>query len=234
MTSVASQSLTEAQRSEYTKLMKPFEAPFERTAFATESTEELTTVPEELSAEQREELVQRRLSENFAKMMGSSEEMFGKPSKRLLKTRVRQVLSANDTGVIQQLQQIRITSMESVVKIQVPKEVRVMIRGNPAVIEIPIPQMIREVNLSSTGAALYWSALRQIELGDVGAAITTLMNYRRQYSDGQWMYPSMINQAIAFVVQERIDEAVALLKEADVEANPERFRVQQMLKILAP
>ena len=166
--------------------------------------------------------------------MGSSEEMFGKPSKRLLKTRVRQILGANDSGVIQQLQQIRITSMESVVRIRVPDDVRVMIRGNPEVIEVPIPQMIREVNLSSTGAALYWSALRQMELGEVGAAITTLINYRRQYSGGQWIYPSMINQAMGLVMQERRDDAVSLLNEADVEANPERFRVQQLLRILAP
>ena len=78
------------------------------------------------------------------------------------------------------------------------------------------------------------SALRQIELGEVGAAITTLTNYRRQYADGQWTFPSMINQAMALLRQERSDDAAALLNEADVEENPERLRVRQMLKILAP
>ena len=160
--------------------MRPFDAPFERKPFATESMEELTTVPEELSKEQREALLQQRLMENFARVMQSSEDKFGKPSKRLLKTRVKQILGDQDGGVIQQLQQIRITSMESVLRVQVPAEVRAQY-GWPEFIAIPFPQMIREVNLSSTGSSLYWTAIRQLERGDVGAAITTLMNYRRQY-----------------------------------------------------
>ena len=231
-TSVAAQSLSEDEQKEFTRLMRPFDAPFERKPFATESTEELTTVPEELSIQKRQALVQQRLLENFSRVMESSEDMFGIPSKRLLKTRVKQILGANDTGVIQQLQQIRITSLEESVSVEVPIDVQ-KTYGLPPLMVIPFPKMVLEVNQSSTGDSLYWTAICQIERGDVGAAITTLMNYRRQYPGGRWTYPSMINQAFALMHQGRTEDAVTVLQEAAVEANPELLRVQRLVESLS-
>lgn len=229
---LAAQSLTEEQRKDFTDLMRPFQAPFERTTFATESTEEMTTVPEELTPEERRALIEQRLAEEFTRRIQSSEELFGKPSQRLLKTRIQQLLGDRDSGVIQQLQQIRIMSMEQSVRVQVPTMLQQMNPGMPGILEIPFPQKIREVNESSTGSALYWTALRQIERDDPAAAVTTLKNYRRQYAGSQWKFPSMINQAFALLQLDRADDAVEVLQEADTEENPERLRVQTLIGML--
>lgn len=228
---VAAASLSEDQTQQYTQLMQSFNAPFERDVYPTKSVEELTTVPEELSEEDRKALVQQRLMENFIRMQQSSEEKFGKPSKRLLKVRIRQILGDTDTGVIQQLQQIRIASMQEQIKVAVPEEVQRQF-GLPAVISIEFPELIREVNLSSTGDSLYWTGLCQIDRGEAGAAITTLKNYRRQYPNGKWHYPSLMNQAMALQMQDRADDAKTLLGEADDPENPERAMVQLMLSQL--
>ena len=44
----------------------------------------------------------------------------------------------------------------------------------------------------------------------------------------------MINEGISLLIQERKDDAIDVLKQADTEDNPEQFRVRQMLKILSP
>ncbi|MCA9085237.1 MAG: hypothetical protein KDA81_14330 [Planctomycetaceae bacterium] len=228
---VASQSLPEEQQKAYGLLMRAFDAPFERDPFTTESSEDLSAVPEQLSPQERQALVQQRLMEKFMKMMESSEEMFGKPSRRLLKARIMQLAGGRDTGVIQQLQQIRIAGMEEVLTLQVPVEIQQQ-NGLPPFLLMPFPQLIRQINQSSTGAAMYWTAGCQIDRGEVGSAITTLMNYRRQYPDGIWKYPSLMSQARCLLIQERKDDAVAILKEADQEENPERWQVQRMLKAM--
>ena len=97
---------------------------------------------------------------------------------------------------------------------------------------IDFPKIIREVNLSSTGDSLYWTAMCQIDRKEFGAAIITLMNYRRQYPDGKWKYPSMMNQAVALLGQKRTEDAKTILAEADVEQNPERWAVRRMLQQL--
>ena len=228
---IASNSLSEEQQREYAAIMRPFDAPFERKIYQTESVEELTTVPEALPEEERRRLAQERLLENFIRMTKSSEEMFGTPSRRLLKARIQQILGSTDTAVIQQLQQIRISGMEEVIQINVPIEVQKEF-GLPPVRSYPLPKIIRQVNQSSTGDSLYWTALCQIDRDEVGAAITTLVNYRRQYPDGQWKYPSLINQSLALLTQGRIKDATVALQEADAEDNPERRRVQLMLRAL--
>ena len=228
---VASSAMDEKQEQAYNLLMRPFQAPFERKDFAPESTEELTTVPEELSPDERQALVQQRLLEGFGRMMESSDDMFGKPSNALLKARIRQIQGEIDTGVIQQLQQIRIASMQEAMRIRVPEALQ-QEYGYPPTMVIPFPEIIREVNQSSTGDSLYWTALCQIDRNEVGAAIITLMNYRRQYPDGKWKFSTMINQGLALLQQDRTVDAAAVLKEADVEANPERDRVQHLLKSL--
>ncbi len=225
---IASVSLSEAEQQQYSRLMRPFNAPFERTEYTAESIEEMTTVPEALPPEERRRLVQERLMKNFARMMESSEDMFGKPSKRLLKGRIQQISGSIDTGVIQQLQQIRIASMRDVLRVRVPDEVQKEY-GFPAVVAFPFPALIREVNQSSMGDAMYWTAMCQFDRREVGAAITTLVNYRRQYPEGRWRFPSLTSQALALLVQERHEDARKILEIADVEENPERVRVKAIL-----
>lgn len=228
---IAASSLSEKDKQSYSVLMQSFNAPFEREIYPTKSIEELTTVPEELSAEERKMFAEQRLMENFLRINQSSEEMFGKPSRRLLKTRIRQILGFTDTGVIQQLQQIRIASMQERIQVTVPEAAQKKL-GLPRIMAIDFPEIIRKVNQSSTGDSLYWTAMCQIDRDQPGAAIITLMNYRRQYPDGKWKYPSLLNQAIALRAQSRIDDAKSVLAEADTEENPERPAVRAMLQEL--
>ncbi|GAB5443299.1 MAG: hypothetical protein Fues2KO_36480 [Fuerstiella sp.] len=229
--SVAAASLSEEQTTQFQQLMRPYDAPFEREIMEGESFEELTTVPEELSDQERTALMQQRLMNEFMKMVQSatSEEKYGKPSKRLLKTRIRQIRGFIDTGVIQQLQQIRIASMEDQIVVRVPLVLQQQ-QGLPPTYNVPLPDLILEVNRSSTGDAMYWTAMCQMDQGEVGAAILTLKNYRRQYPDGKWKFPSLMNEAICLQVQNRDEASLEVLKSADVEANPERGRVQHLLQ----
>ena len=229
---IAAASHTEAETTAYQKVMQSFDAPFERDVISGENFEELTTVPEELSKAQRKAFVESRLMEEFTRMTQSSEDMFGKPSKRLLKARIRQISGTLDKTVIQQLQQIRIASMEEKILVAVPEAVQ-RAQGLPPIYAVPLPELIREVNQSSTGDALYWTAMCQIDRGEVGAAMITLQNYRRQYPNGRWHFPSMLNQAVALIVQERFDEATELLTTANVPENPEHRRAAAMLASLA-
>lgn len=227
----ASRSRTEAEQKQYSTLMRPFHAPFERTDYTAESMEEMTTVPEALPPEERRRLVQERLMKNFEKMMESSEDMFGKPSMRLLKGRIQQIMGSINTGVIQQLQQIRIASMQDALRVRVPDAVQKEF-GFPPVVAFPFPELIREVNQSSMGDAMYWTAICQLDRKEAGAAITTLVNYRRQYPDGRWKFASMSNQALALLAQERHADARKVLADADVEGNPERIRVKALLQAI--
>ncbi|MEZ6132886.1 MAG: hypothetical protein R3C59_29810 [Planctomycetaceae bacterium] len=229
---IASHSRSEAQIQEYDQLMRPFDAPFERKVYEPESVEELTTVPEELSPEQRRLLAEERLMANFERITVSSEERFGKPSRRLLKARTQQVQGSIDSEVIQQMQQIRIASMEERIRVAVPALLQEQ-QGLPAMIVLDLPKLIREVNQSSTGDSMYWTALCQLDREEFGAAITTFSNYRRQYPDGKWKYPSLVHQSLALLKQDRTDDAIAALKEADQDDNPEQRRVRMMLQVLS-
>ena len=225
----ASLSRTEAEQKQHSTLMRSFDAPFERADYSAESTEEMTTVPEALPLEERRRLVQERLMKDFTKMLESSEDMFGKPSKRLLKARIQQIMGSIGTGVIQQLQQIRIASMQDSLRVRVPDEVQKEF-GFPEVVAFPFPELIREVNQSSMGNTMYWTAMCQLDRKEAGAAITTFVNYRRQYPDGRWKFASMSNQALALLVQERHADARKILEDADVADNPERVRVKALLQ----
>lgn len=228
---IASNSVDQKQKKDVKQMMRAFQAPFERKDFAPENAEELTTVPEELTDTERQTYVQQRLMQSFERMMESSDELFGKPSNGLLKARVSQIQGMTDTGVIQQLQQVRIASMQDALRIRVPQAIQEQ-NGYPPIMSIPFPELIREVNQSSTGDSLYWTALCQMDREEYGTAIITLLNYRRQYPEGKWKYSTLINQALSLLQQERVQDATEILKEADVEANPERYRVQHLLKTL--
>lgn len=226
---VAANSLSESDRLDYSLMMRPFGGPYERKAFEPESMEELTTVPEELSREERDAMVQNRLMKNFEQVFRTSDDRFGKPSQGLRKARLRQLQGEDDTTVIQGFQQVRIASMETELRIRVPEQVQQEF-GYPPVITIPFPDIVKEVNQSTTGDSLYWSAMCQMDRGEVGTANITFMNYRRQYpDDAKWTYPSLLNQGRCLMQQGRTEDAVKYLKMADVEGNPERELVNLLL-----
>ncbi len=229
----AAASLSEDQQAAYTDLMRPFEAPFERdTASSGGNPEEFSSIPEQISDEERKQMLEMRLMEEFERTAGSSEDMFGKPSGRLKKTRTRQISGSNDLDLIQQLQQIRIASTQEQILIRVPEQVR-QAYGYPEIMPIPFPPRIREVNQSATADTLYWTAMLQLSRNEDGAAVTTLGNYLRSYPDGKWHYPALINQALANLRLDRFDAAISALKEADQPDNPERARAKVLLKRLS-
>ncbi|MEZ6059419.1 MAG: hypothetical protein R3C19_03555 [Planctomycetaceae bacterium] len=233
--SAASGSLTEDQLAEYTDLMRPFEAPFERdTETSVQSGEELTSIPEQLSDDEKKELMEARLIEEFERTLPSrsTEERFGKPSGRLKQTRILQISGSNDLDLIQQLQQIRIASTQEQLLVRVPDEARRQGYAGPEIIQIPFPPMIREVNQSATGDTLYWTAIVQINRHEDSAAATTLSNYLRSYPDGKWRFPAQMNQAMTQLRMGHTDAAVESLRVADDPENPEQSRVKLLLKRL--
>lgn len=226
---IAANSLNEADRLRFSLLMRPFGGPYQREEFEPESMEELTTVPEELSSEEREALVQSRLMKNFERVFLTSDDKFGKPSQGLRKARLRQIRGEYDTNVIQALQQVRIASMEDSLRIRVPKQIQDEL-NYPKVISIPFPDIVKEVNLSSTGDALYWSAMCQMDRGEFGTATITFMSYRRQYAmKSKWAYSSLMNQALCLIQQGRTEDAAKFLKQADVPENAEQKRAALLL-----
>lgn len=221
----AASSLRESEQKQYAALMSPFDAPFEqKTIQASESLEDIGKLPEELTPEEREARIQMRLSEELNLRFQSGEE-FGRPSQRLLKTRIQQVMGKSDVNIIQEYQQIRIASIQEYISLRVPNEVH-----PSGVLMIPLPSVIRNVNQSATGTAMFWTGMCQIDRGEYGTAITTLQNYRRLHPDGQWIYSSLINQSLSELRQERTEAAVKTLISADVKENPERDRVRLLLQ----
>lgn len=221
----AAGALTEEQRQRYTRLMKPFDAPFERDPLKTgDSLDDIDVNQEGLSEEEKFQLMQVKLQERLQRMNESSEEMFGRASQRLLKVRIEQVMGESDLTVIQQLQQIRIASMHDYVEIQVlvgPEQT--------GVIQVPLPDAIRAIHQSATGDALYWSALCQMDRGDDGAAVITLRNYRTQYPDGAQYDATLIHEALALKRLGAADKAVEVLRNIDLDETPERRRVEWLL-----
>jgi hypothetical protein len=216
----------------YAGVMKPFDAPFERQDEAEiPNINELSRLPEELTPEEREEALATRLYEEFARAVQSSDDLFGVASGKLKKARIRQVLGGDLAVTIQQLQQIRLASMQTSVSFRVPGD---LFPDGREVYVVNMPPAIFEVNQSATSSCLYWTALAQYEQHQHGAAIATLQNYRRQYPGGQWQYASLLYEGLAEEALGNREAAVARLKEADQPDNPERQRVQTLIGFLQP
>lgn len=240
--SVASHALSESQQSQLDQAMKFFDAPFERSIVEvgggelfSDETDALTEQERAaLSDEERKALVQSRMRANFERLnaaTATSEDRFGKASKKLLKARLQQISGDISTDVIQQLQQVRIASMETAIRVDVPESYQAEYKLGAQIL-LPLPEMIRAVNESSKGNSMYWAALCQIERGEFGPAVITLSNYRRQHPDGHWIYPSMINEALGHLARNRTSKAVEVLKLADQPDNPEQLRVRLLLDAL--
>ena len=221
----AAAALNEQQKEEFTLLMRPLDSPFERESISVgDALDDPGINQEELTDEQR---LQRRilaLEERWSRVGASSDELFGKPSKRLLQTRVRQISGIMNIDMIQDLQQIRQASMQTVIEVEVPVDGKRVSRS-----AIPLPDMIRTVQQSALGDTLYWTSMLQLSRNDVGAAIAILRNYRIQYPDGPTAFSSMMNEADALIAHANIADAITVLKQADVEQNPEQVRAHWWL-----
>jgi len=126
--------------------------------------------------------------------------------------------------MIQDLQQIRIASLQEKIELEIPIDEK-----KAMVVPFKLPETILNVQRSAVGDTLYWTSMSQMSRNDMGAAVATLRNYRRQYPDEKMFYPAMTIEAEALLQLGDAKTAAAVLKEADVEQNPERLRVQWML-----
>lgn len=221
----AAAALSEQQQEEYTLLMRPLDSPFERESISVgDALDDPSINQEELTDEER---LQRRilaLEERWSRVGASSDELFGKPSKRLLQTRVDQISGSLDVDMIQDLQQIRQANMQTVIEVEVPVDGKRVSRTS-----IPLPEMIKTVQQSALGDTLFWTSMLQLARNDPGAAISTLRNYRIQYPDGPLVFSSMMNEADALIAHANVADAITILKQADVEQNPEQLRAHWWL-----
>ena len=224
----AAAALNEQQKEEFTVLMRPLDSPFERESINVgDSLDDPGLNAEELTPEQLLQLRIAALEERWSRVSASSDELFGKPSRRLLETRVKQISGSLDVEMIQDLQQIRLASMQTMIQVEVPVDGK-----RVSQMTIPLPEMIQNVQQSALGDTLYWTCMLQLTRGDSGAAISTLRNYRIQYPTGAAAFPSMMNEADALITQGNTTDAISVLKQADIEENPERIRAQWWLKRL--
>ncbi|MBL8813360.1 MAG: hypothetical protein JNM43_24555 [Planctomycetaceae bacterium] len=221
----AAATLTEQQKQEYTMLMRPFDSPFERESL---EIEKLITDPnvDESKMSDEEKLALR--SEALEKVLERADSLFGRPSRRLLKARVSQISGDFELGVIQDLQQIRIACLQEKVELDIPLD-----QKRAAVIPFALPKSILDVQKSAVSDTLYWTALSQISRRDIGTAIATLRNYRRQYPNEKMTYPSMLNECEALVELGDKATAVKVAQEAVNDANPERARAEWLASRLA-
>jgi hypothetical protein len=221
----AAASLNEEQKQAFNLLMRPLDSPFERESI---SVGNLITDPninqEQLSMEEKMEMKMAALE----KLLERSDDLFGKPSRRLLMTRVQQIMGSFEVDMIQDLQQIRIASLQEKVELEVPVDDK-----KAMVIPFTLPKTILDVQRSAVGDTLYWTSMSQMSRNDMGAAVATLRNYRRQYPDEKLTFPSLANEAEALLRLGDFKNAVVALKEADVEHNPERAHARWLLSRLS-
>ena len=109
-------------------------------------------------------------------LLERSDELFGKPSRGLLTSRVQQIMGNFDIEMIQDLQGIRIACMQEKIELEVPIDDK-----KAAVVPFVLPKTILDVQRSAVGDTLYWTSMSQVSRNDMGAAVATLRSYRRQY-----------------------------------------------------
>ncbi|MCH2212525.1 MAG: hypothetical protein MK110_14565 [Fuerstiella sp.] len=222
----------EAQQRTHDQLMKPFEAPYNRPPLELDTDFNDVLSDPTLTAQQRESLWEQKWKMEVEKIRELEKErdvtkLFGRPSSYLLKIRLEQVEGSSDRRIIQQLLRIRNACIDDAIQFTVPRSV-----DHSGQKSIPIPESLQKVNREAGGNALYWIALCQIDRSQLGTAISSFMSYRRQYPEGKWFYPSLMNQALSEMALERHDAAVVTFSEADHESNPDRKRVGILLKRL--
>ena len=220
----AAAALSEEQKQAYTLLMRPLDSPFERESLNVGNLLADPNVNEaELTLEKKMEAKMMALE----KLLERSDDLFGKPSRRLLATRVQQIMGSFDIEMIQDLQQIRIACMQEKVELEIPIDDK-----KAAVIPFPLPKTILDVQRSAVGDTLYWTSMSQVSRNDVGAAVATLRSYRRQYPDEKSFYASLINEAEALMSLRDQKNAIVALQAAAGDESPERVRARWLLSRL--
>ncbi len=220
----AAAALSEEQKQAYALLMRPLDSPFERESLNIGNLLADPSVNEaELTLEKKMEAKMMALE----KLLERSDDLFGKPSRRLLSTRVQQIMGSFDIEMIQDLQGIRIACMQEKVELEVPIDDK-----KAAVIPFPLPKTILDVQRSAVGDTLYWTSMSQVSRNDMGAAVATLRSYRRQYPDEKSFYASLINEAEALITLGDPKSAATALEEANVDKSPDKARAQWMLSRL--
>ncbi len=216
----AAAALSEEQKQAYTLLMRPLDSPFERESLNIGNLLADPNVSEaELTLEKKMEAKMLALE----KLLERSDDLFGKPSRRLLTTRVQQIMGSFEIEMIQDLQGIRIACMQEKIELEVPIDDK-----KAAVVPFVLPKTILDVQRSAVGDTLYWTSMSQVSRNDMGAAVATLRSYRRQYPDEKSFYASLINEAEALIILGDLKSAAVALKEADVDKSPDRARAQWM------
>ena len=217
----AAAALDEAQKQAYTLLMRPLDSPFERESLNIGNLLADPNVNEaELTLEKKMEAKMLALE----KLLERSDDLFGKPSRRLLTTRIRQIMGSFDIEMIQDLQQIRIACMQEKIELEVPIDDK-----KAAVIPFVLPKTILDVQRSAVGDTLYWTSMSQVSRNDMGAAVATLRSYRRQYPDEKSFYASLINEAEALITLGDPASAATALKEAAADKSPDQARAKWLL-----
>lgn len=221
----AAAALSEEQKQAYTLLMRPLDSPFERESLNIGNLLADPNVNEaELTLEKKMEAKMLALE----KLLERSDDLFGKPSRRLLTTRVQQIMGSFEIEMIQDLQGIRIACMQEKIELEVPIDDK-----KAAVVPFVLPKTILDVQRSAVGDTLYWTSMSQVSRNDMGAAVATLRSYRRQYPEEKSFYASLINEAEALMILGDLKGAAAALKEADVDKSPDRARAQWMMMRLS-
>ena len=222
----AAAALTEQQKQQFALLMRPLDSPFERESVNVGNLIDDPNVnQEELTMDQKMAMKMAALD----KLLERSDDLFGKPSRRLLITRVQQIMGSFDVGMIQDLQQIRIASLQEKVELEIPVDDK-----KAMVVPFKLPQAILDVQRNAVGDTLYWTSMTQMSRNDMGAAVATLRNYRRQYPAEKLVFPSLTCEAEALLQLGDSKTAASALQEANVAENPEQLRAQWMLTRLTP
>ena len=225
----AAASLDEDQQRKRMEFLRHFEAPFERKQLELETDFRDILSQPNLTPQQRNNVWTQRFFEEAEKMeeLIAEDKLFGRPSSRLLRARLSQIKGAHGVELIQQFQKIRTACIDDEISFVVPREIDPGGRRS-----IPLPDTIRSVNQRATGDTLYWTGICQMDRGEPGTAVSTFQNYRRQYPNGIWFYPSMLNQALSLLEQGRTATAAEILRDAAHADNPERSRARWLLERL--
>ncbi|MFN9717433.1 MAG: hypothetical protein ACK58L_01995 [Planctomycetota bacterium] len=219
-----SAALDEGQKQELSKLMKPFDSPFERESVDLEDIiSDPTQNVEQLTEEEKKEMWNNALNEFLNRSNERSDVLFGKPSGRLRSTRLEQVMGNVELAMIQELQQIRIANLQE-------KLTWLQSNGQP----ISLPRAMLEVQRAAVSDSLFWTSMCQIARNDFGAALATLRNYRSQYPEGKMFLPSMLSEAEVLMAMNEPAAAAEVLAKADVDGNPQRIEAKWRLSRLAP
>lgn len=218
-------ALNETQKQELSKLMKPFDSPFERESVNLEDViGDPTQNVEQLTEEQKKELWDRALEDLMIRSNERSDVLYGKPSGRLRSTRLEQVMGNVELAMIQDLQQIRIANLQEKLTWLRTKD------GQP----ISLPKAMIEVQRAAVSDALFWTSMCQVSRSDFGAALATLRNYRTQYPEGAMFMAALQCEAEVLIAMKETTTAAEVLAKADVDGNPQRIEAKWLSSRLAP